>query len=111
MLNVGIECASLKETVTQKQHSLVVVIRKHTRVHQGLTVPDTIGNLHFLPLGYELTVLRLDRHNFVRELAIIVINNENVLGLNLYCINDATHRKRDISFPRRQVDGIVLFNG
>lgn len=46
LLDIRIETTALEEAITQKQHPVLAVISKQTHVHQGLPIPNRVGDFH-----------------------------------------------------------------
>ena len=108
ILQVGVECAGLEETVAQKHHTVhaVSVFAKYLGIQQSLAVPDDVFDLGFFFLCPKVVrVGFLDAYHILGKAADSVANDEDgFLGKPDRAL-DAAERESDIRLPGSLVGG------
>ena len=110
ILQVGVECAGLEETIAQKHHTVrtVSVHIEYLGIQQSLAVPDDVFDLGFFLLCPKVVrVGFLDAYHILGKAADSVANDEDgFLGKPDRAL-DAAERECDIRLPGSLVGGGV----
>ena len=110
ILQVGVECTGLEETIAQKHHAVhaVSVFAKYLGIQQSLAVPDDVFDLgFFLFCPKVVRVGFLDAYHIFGKAADSVANDEDgFLGKPDRAL-DAAERECDIRLPGSLIGGSV----
>ena len=110
ILQVGVECTGLEETIAQEHHAVraVSVFAKYLGIQQSLAVPDDVFDLGFFLLCHKVVrVGFLDAYHIFGKAADSVANDEDRFLGKPDCALDAAERESDIRLLGSLIGGSV----
>ena len=111
ILDIAVETGRLKETVTEQNHTMLVILRHCALVDKRLTIPDAI--LHFNILwfrGQPSIVAKPCRNHFIFECTCKIINHKETFRPQLNCPDNAAQCQCNVRLESSKIHFLPLTN-